>query len=306
MTCRRRFIDCDKRLVWCCTNPTSAQRFSNKRPGHQNTAGVSGQSKVERGREDGGLRTRGPAGLAPPNSGPAPRAPRVWFVLDALGLVCAAATWLLVPSEGAMLPSAWLLPARRPAHGAVHGWLFHLLAFLALAAHARTVLTDAGALPPLGAHHRGVCQRCSRRMDHRCPWVNSCVGEDNRKLFVLFTLRTALAGLHLLLLRPGPARLCTRGVGPAEHREAPGLARLPLHGGAEWLPLGRRDVTIQTRSILTDRTRTEQPQRETAGPGRASPWMNLKAVLGHRPSPAWINPFASPEVRAASEPHSVV
>uniref|UniRef100_A0A8C3YP32 Palmitoyltransferase n=1 Tax=Catagonus wagneri TaxID=51154 RepID=A0A8C3YP32_9CETA len=256
---------------------------------------------------------------------PAAHAPRVWFVLDALGLVCATATWLLVMSEGVVLLCAWLLPVRHPAYSLVHGSLFYLLAFLALASHARTMLTDPGALPagaparpgptpggphcplcgaiqPPGAHHCSVCERCIRGMDHHCPWVNNCVGEDNRKFFLLFTLYTALAALHLLLLLGVPAlRAYALGEWNLRTTVQPrgSLVFLFLVALKGFL-FAAVMFTVQIHTILTDRTGIEPPQRQRGAPGLVSPWMNLKAVLGHRPSPAWISPFASPEPRAMS------
>lgn len=58
---------------------------------------------------------------------------------------------------------ALLLPARA-AYGLVHGALFHLLAFLALAAHARAMLTDPGSatLAPPGAAPRAAAARHPR------------------------------------------------------------------------------------------------------------------------------------------------
>uniref|UniRef100_G3X756 Palmitoyltransferase n=1 Tax=Bos taurus TaxID=9913 RepID=G3X756_BOVIN len=257
---------------------------------------------------------------APRNTGAA--APRVWFVPDALGIVCASATWVLTLSEGVLLLSAWLLPAQRPAYSAVHGSLFHLLASLALASHARTMFTDPGALPvgappapglaarcPLcgavqtpGAHHCGVCQRCIRRAHHHCPWVNNCVGEDNRKFFVLFTLYTALGALHVLLLLSAPAlRAYARGEWDLQTPVLlrPSLLFLFVVALNGFLFAGLM-FTIQIRSILTD------PQSQPGEPGQASAWTNLKAVLGPRPSPAWISPFASGGPRAASGPQAVV
>ncbi|KAI4576022.1 hypothetical protein MJT46_001857 [Ovis ammon polii x Ovis aries] len=252
----------------------------------------------------------------------APVAPRVWFVPDALGIVCASATWALTLSEGALLLSAWLLPAQQPAYSAVHGSLFHLLASLALASHARTMFTDPGALPagappapglagccplcgavrPPGAHHCGVCQRCIRRAHHHCPWVNNCVGEDNRKFFVLFTLYTALGALHVLLLLSVPAlRAYARGEWDLRTpvRLQASLLFLFMVALNGFLFAGLM-FTIQMHSILTD------PQSQPGEPGQASAWTNLKAVLGPRPSPAWISPFASAGPRAASGPQAVV
>ncbi|XP_070822128.1 palmitoyltransferase ZDHHC3-A isoform X3 [Chaetodon trifascialis] len=154
----------------------------------------------------------------------------MWFIRDACGIVCAVITWLLVFYAEFVVLFVMLLPSKNLTYSIVNGTLFNTLAFLALASHLRAMCTDPGAVPkgnatkeyieslqlkpgqvvykcpkccsikPDRAHHCSVCKRCIRKMDHHCPWVNNCVGENNQKYFVLFTMYIALISLHALVM----------------------------------------------------------------------------------------------------------
>nr|XP_040021882.1 palmitoyltransferase ZDHHC3-A-like isoform X6 [Gasterosteus aculeatus aculeatus] len=154
----------------------------------------------------------------------------MWFIRDACGIVCALITWLLVLYADFVVLFVMLLPSKNLTYSIVNGTLFNILAFLALASHLRAMCTDPGAVPkgnatkeyieslqlkpgqvvykcpkccsikPDRAHHCSVCKRCIRKMDHHCPWVNNCVGENNQKYFVLFTMYIALVSLHSLVM----------------------------------------------------------------------------------------------------------
>ncbi|KAG7234466.1 hypothetical protein INR49_004764, partial [Caranx melampygus] len=159
----------------------------------------------------------------------------MWFIRDACGIVCAVITWLLVLYAEFVVLFVMLLPSKNLTYSIVNGTLFNTLAFLALASHLRAMCTDPGAVPkgnatkeyieslqlkpgqvvykcpkccsikPDRAHHCSVCKRCIRKMDHHCPWVNNCVGENNQKYFVLFTVSsqqqcTLHSSLHALVM----------------------------------------------------------------------------------------------------------
>ncbi|XP_035019101.1 palmitoyltransferase ZDHHC3-A isoform X2 [Hippoglossus stenolepis] len=154
----------------------------------------------------------------------------MWFIWDACGIVCAVITWLLVLYAEFVVLFVMLLPSKSLTYCIVNGTLFNTLAFLALASHLRAMCTDPGAVPkgnatkeyieslqlkpgqvvykcpkcssikPDRAHHCSVCKRCIRKMDHHCPWVNNCVGENNQKYFVLFTMYIALISLHAMVM----------------------------------------------------------------------------------------------------------
>ncbi|XP_041100740.1 palmitoyltransferase ZDHHC3-A isoform X3 [Polyodon spathula] len=164
--------------------------------------------------------------VPPPHS----TADSMWFIQDSCGIVCGVITWLLVFYAEFVVLFVMLVPSKSLVYSIINGVLFNALAFLALASHFRAMLTDPGAvqkgnatkefieslqlkpgqvvykcpkccsIKPDRAHHCSVCKRCIRKMDHHCPWVNNCVGEENQKYFVLFTMYIALISLHCLVM----------------------------------------------------------------------------------------------------------
>ncbi len=55
------------------------------------------------------------------------------------------------------------------------------------------LLCDWFLQQPMRAKHCEDCGRCVRKFDHHCPWLDTCVGEQNHKFFLVFLVtETAL------------------------------------------------------------------------------------------------------------------
>ncbi|XP_037704831.1 palmitoyltransferase ZDHHC3 isoform X5 [Choloepus didactylus] len=263
----------------------------------------------------------------------------MWFIRDGCGIACAIVTWILVLYAEFVVLFVMLIPSRDYVYSIINGIVFNLLAFLALASHFRAMLTDPGAVPkgnatkefieslqlkpgqvvykcpkccsikPDRAHHCSVCKRCIRKMDHHCPWVNNCVGENNQKYFVLFTMYIALISLHALIMVGFHFLHCFEEDWTKCSSFSPPttviLLILLCFEGLLFLIFTSVMFGTQVHSICTDETGIEQLKKEERRWAKKTKWMNMKAVFGHPFSLGWASPFATPD-QGKADPYQYV
>ncbi|XP_004476829.2 palmitoyltransferase ZDHHC3 isoform X3 [Dasypus novemcinctus] len=263
--------------------------------------------------------------VPPPHSGPVGT---MWFIRDGCGIACAIVTWILVLYAEFVVLFVMLIPSRDYAYSIINGLVFNLLAFLALASHCRAMLTDPGAVPkgnatkefieslqlkpgqvvykcpkccsikPDRAHHCSVCKRCIRKMDHHCPWVNNCVGENNQKYFVLFTMYIALISLHALIMVGFHFLHCFEEDWTKCSSFSPPttviLLILLCFEGLLFLIFTSVMFGTQVHSICTDETTIERLKRKNQPRQRAGSWKAVEDTFGGSLSLNWLNPFSRP------------
>ncbi|XP_029775118.1 palmitoyltransferase ZDHHC3 isoform X5 [Suricata suricatta] len=263
--------------------------------------------------------------VPPPQPGPVGT---MWFIRDGCGIACAIVTWFLVLYAEFVVLFVMLLPSRDYVYSIINGIVFNLLAFLALASHCRAMLTDPGAVPkgnatkefieslqlkpgqvvykcpkccsikPDRAHHCSVCKRCIRKMDHHCPWVNNCVGENNQKYFVLFTMYIALISLHALIMVGFHFLHCFEEDWTKCSSFSPPttviLLILLCFEGLLFLIFTSVMFGTQVHSICTDETGIERLKRKHQPREHRGSWKAVKETFGGNFSLNWFNPFSRP------------
>ncbi|XP_061525274.1 zf-DHHC domain-containing protein isoform X4 [Phycodurus eques] len=268
---------------------------------------------------------------------------------DPCGVVCVFLTYFSVFYADYVVVQYVLIPAYSGSVWcSLHGSAFNVILLLLLACYCKAVFSDPGVVPlpdtaldfsdlrsqssrmsdrgcegwtvcsrcetyrPPRAHHCRVCQRCIRRMDHHCPWINNCVGELNQKYFIQFLFYTGVASVYatLLVVSAWVWHIRTERDGEAEN--APGKHLIVAHYIillVESVLFGVFTLVIfydQLASIIADETPIEQMRnrlmmKEPGSPSSSPPHHAtrkpklalLREVFGRGSVFCWLLPLHS-------------
>jgi len=249
---------------------------------------------------------------------------KYWCVRDVCGIFCAVLTWMLIFYANFVVLNVILIPFINSTYSIINTLLFMAVTTLAVSSHLRTMLSDPGAtqrgnatkeyiqqmgfregqvifkcpkccsIKPERAHHCSICQRCIRKMDHHCPWVNNCVGEGNQKYFVLFTFYIALMSYYALFLAINHFIGCLGSEWQACPAYSPPATIIFLlflmFEGLLFALFTSIMFGTQVSAIWYDETAIESLKKEETRWIRKSRWKSFQAVFG-RFSIHWFSPF---------------
>ncbi|EGD81818.1 hypothetical protein PTSG_11889 [Salpingoeca rosetta] len=116
------------------------------------------------------------------------------------------------------------------------------------------------------SHHCRQCGRCVKVLDHHCPWINSCVGNDNKVYFLLFVTSVPIGCVYsavkcvLFLIRYYQTMFSVQHARYFGYRLTPGRFAFVICGGAAALGVALAVAmlaVIQIKSILKNKTDIE-------------------------------------------------
>ncbi|CAH8615774.1 unnamed protein product [Heterobilharzia americana] len=255
----------------------------------------------------------------------------IWFVRDPCGTICLFVTWMLILYAEFVIDFIILDHSPSYAFCWISGTVYHLFAILAVVSHFKAFSTDPGSIPigaanqalakylqqyssylpttpvrctkclsikPMRAHHCRICQRCIRKMDHHCPWVNNCVGEGNQKYFILFAFYICLISDWEICQSNQSLSLLGNFSPLACSAFALGLICESLMFGIFTLVM----CITQLCAISNDETGIESFKKEQTSWEKHSRRRNFIKTFGPPFSWKWLSPFSPPPPLAAVIP----
>eukprot|EP01147_Barroeca_monosierra_P010441 gene10441-2572_t len=141
------------------------------------------------------------------------------------------------------------------------------------------------------SHHCRQCGRCVKVLDHHCPWINSCVGNDNKLYFFVFVCTVPPGCIYsgarciLFLIKYYATMFSMTHARYHRYRLQPGIFVFQLTGAAAGIGVALAVsllAYVQIRSILSNSTDIEKWIVERANSMNPSKPMLFPYNLGWR------------------------